>query len=343
MIAAASEPACGSVSEKPPSSSPLTSAPRVALAQLGLAEARDRVRDGVVHGEREGVGRVAPPELLEDVHRLGQRGSLPADRRRARRGRAAHPRRRPRPPRAGTSPARSQSRTCGLDDVVGMTARGECERRAGRVGGHGRQSTLRTMRAVVQRVDARRGPRRRRRSSERSARASRSCWASARPTATAQADRLAARLARLRSSPTPTGRFDREPARHGRRGARHQPVHALRRHRARQPPELHRSRRARARRAPLRARLRAPAGRGRAARVERGRFGAHMQVELVNDGPGDDRDRALSGRRRARARRATVQEFARVRSRRCRCWKGGFSDPPFLCPGPGPGDRPGGH
>ena len=87
---------------------------RVALAQLGLAEARDRVRDGVVHGEREGVGRVAPPELLEDVHRLGQRGALAAHRPRARRGRAAHPRRRPRPPRAGRPPARSQSRTSGL-------------------------------------------------------------------------------------------------------------------------------------------------------------------------------------------------------------------------------------
>ena len=44
----------------------------VAVAQLGLAEAGDRVGDGVVHREREGVGRVAAPELLEDVHRLGQ-------------------------------------------------------------------------------------------------------------------------------------------------------------------------------------------------------------------------------------------------------------------------------
>ncbi len=50
----------------------------VAVAQLGLAEARDRVGDRVVHREREGVGRVAATELLEHVHRTRQRRGLAA-------------------------------------------------------------------------------------------------------------------------------------------------------------------------------------------------------------------------------------------------------------------------
>ena len=52
---------------------------REALAQLGLPEAGDRVGHRVVHRERERVGGIAAAELLEDVHRVCQRGTLPAD------------------------------------------------------------------------------------------------------------------------------------------------------------------------------------------------------------------------------------------------------------------------
>ena len=63
------------------------------------------------------------------------------------------------------------------------------------------------------------------------------------------------------------------------RGPVRLPVHALRRRAPRQPPVLRRRRPARARRAAVRALLR------RGSDAQRGVFGAHMEVELVNDGP----------------------------------------------------------
>ena len=306
-----------------------------ALAQLGLAEARDRVRDRVVHREREGVGGVAAAELLEDVHRLGQRGALAADRPPARRGRAA---RRPRGRGAasrGKTPRRLPVAHLGLDDVVGVTARGERERRAGRVGvRHGAQSTLRPMRAVVQRVT--------RAEVRVEGVVVGAIGAGSRDPARRRAGRRRGRGRPPRGAPRAAadlpgrGRALRpQPARHGRRGARREPVHALRRQRQGQPPELLRGRRSGA--SPSRSTsASASSSRPRAwARVERGRFGAHMQVELVNDGPVTIvvELRALTVLPGPRTP-ATVQPVRSCPQSRCRCWKGGFSDPPFLCPGP---------
>ena len=58
-----------------------------------------------------------------------------------------------------------------------------------------------------------------------------------------------------------------------------EPVHALRRHPPRQPPELRRGRAGREQAEPLYELFCQLAG------AERGVFGAHMEVELVNDGP----------------------------------------------------------
>ena len=101
----------------------------------------------------------------------------------------------------------------------------------------------------------------------------------------AQADRMAARLARLRVFPDADGRFDRSLLDTGGAALVDQPVHALRRQLARQPPELRRggSRRSSRSRSTSASASAWPAE--GVSPVERGRFGAHMQVELVNDGP----------------------------------------------------------
>ena len=89
------------------------------------------------------------------------------------------------------------------------------------------------------------------------------------------ARRQGPRAARVRRRRRP----DERAARARPRGARRLPVHALRRRAQGQPAELRRRRAARPRRAPLRA-LRATA-----STPQRGVFGAHMEVALVNDGP----------------------------------------------------------
>ena len=83
--------------------------------------------------------------------------------------------------------------------------------------------------------------------------------------------------ARCASSPTPTGQMN-EPLGDA-RGPLRQPVHALRRHPPRQPPELRRRRAAASEAEPLYERFCERLG------AARGRFGAHMEVELVGDGP----------------------------------------------------------
>ena len=82
VIAVASEPACGSVSENPPRASPAASGSRPALGRAP-ASAGHGGRDRVVHREREGEGGVAAAELLEHRHplRVGERRA--ADRCRA--------------------------------------------------------------------------------------------------------------------------------------------------------------------------------------------------------------------------------------------------------------------
>ena len=78
-MAAASEPACGSVSEKPPSALPDVSLrPQRRLTPADPKRA-DRRRDGVVHRQRERVRRVAAAELLEHRHALGEGEALAAD------------------------------------------------------------------------------------------------------------------------------------------------------------------------------------------------------------------------------------------------------------------------
>ena len=72
-------------------------------------------------------------------------------------------------------------------------------------------------------------------------------------------------------------------ARHVRRRARRQPVHAHRRYREGQPSELRRCRRARGGGGAVRALLRDARGLG--VPVATGRFGARMRLGLVNDGP----------------------------------------------------------
>ena len=114
------------------------------------------------------------------------------------------------------------------------------------------------------------------------------------------------RSGRCASSPTPQGRMN-ERARRARDPLR-QPVHALRRHPPRQPPELHRRRRAAS------ARARSTSASASALGAQRGRFGAHMEVELVGDGPvtivaGSNLNRDVSADRRSRraaARAAAV-------------------------------------
>ncbi len=113
LMAAASEPACGSVSENPPSDLPGRQPAAVAALHAGRAEPPDRGRDGVVHRQREGVGGVAAAELLEHAHALGERQALAADALRreqpeqAVRGRGAAAASR------GNAPSASQAATCG--------------------------------------------------------------------------------------------------------------------------------------------------------------------------------------------------------------------------------------
>jgi D-Tyr-tRNAtyr deacylase len=80
-------------------------------------------------------------------------------------------------------------------------------------------------------------------------------------------------------------------ARHGGGGARRQPVHAAGRHRQGEPAELLRRRAPRAAE-PLYERS-APSCAGSASGRD-GRVRREMAVELVNDGPGDDRPRRLT-------------------------------------------------
>ena len=93
----------------------------------------------------------------------------------------------------------------------------------------------------------------------------------------ADADRLAEKVRALRVFADDQGRMN-EPL-GAPRGPVHLAVHALRRHPQGQPPGLRGRGAAGAGRAAVRALLRARLG------AERGVFGAHMAVELVNDGP----------------------------------------------------------
>ena len=111
-----------------------------------------------------------------------------------------------------------------------------------------------------------------------------SCSAWRRATRRATRRGWPSKVARLRIFENDDGRFDRSRARHGRRRARSQPVHADRRHGARATgrasPER-RSPRRRSRCTSASARRCATS----ASRCETGVFGARMEVELVNDGP----------------------------------------------------------
>ena len=76
-------------------------------------------------------------------------------------------------------------------------------------------------------------------------------------------------------------------ARYRRRGAARLAVHAARRRPARAPPVVHRRRERAAKRASSTSSPE-PRSRRAACAVAYGEFGAHMDVELVNDGTGDD-------------------------------------------------------
>ena len=100
----------------------------------------------------------------------------------------------------------------------------------------------------------------------------------------AQADALAAKIAKLRIFKDEAGKMNRALQGHRRRGAGGEPVHPRRRHLARQPAGLFHRRRAGRGRAALRVlRRRGCAAEG--IEVAQGRFGADMKVSLVNDGP----------------------------------------------------------
>ena len=93
------------------------------------------------------------------------------------------------------------------------------------------------------------------------------------------------------SSTTATGKFDRSVARHRRRGARREPVHAARGHARRATDPASRGAARPELAEPLYERFcEALRDRGRPGR-RRVSSAAQMQVELVNDGPGDDHPR----------------------------------------------------
>ena len=136
------------------------------------------------------------------------------------------------------------------------------------------------VRAVLQRVSARRGHRRRRgRRRADPARPARPRRRHPRRRARRRSATIARKIADLRIlRRRAVGARRRGP------GARRQPVHPLRRHPQGPPPVVER-RRAR-RRSPSRSSTQVVAAlRARGRRGATGRFGAHMQVELVNDGP----------------------------------------------------------
>ena len=80
VIAVASDPACGSVSEKPPSASPVRSrSPHVAISSGDPARVQGRGH-GVVHRQREGEGGVTASQLLEHPHAVRVRQAQAAGR-----------------------------------------------------------------------------------------------------------------------------------------------------------------------------------------------------------------------------------------------------------------------
>ena len=95
---------------------------------------------------------------------------------------------------------------------------------------------------------------------------------------------LAGKLVRLRIFDDAQGVMNPRRAPDGRRAARRQPVHAAGLHAQGQPPELCEGG-ARASVAPLYERFVARVGELAGREVATGRFGADMQVALVNDGP----------------------------------------------------------
>ena len=140
------------------------------------------------------------------------------------------------------------------------------------------------MLALVQRVPRGAASRSTARSSARSAAA---CWCSSapsRPTTTRRPTRCVAKLLKLRIFADDAGKMNRSVQDVRRRPADRPPVHAGRRHRRRQPAELHRRRAARSSGRALYERVLALA-RERHPQVASGEFGADMQVQLVNDGP----------------------------------------------------------
>ena len=100
----------------------------------------------------------------------------------------------------------------------------------------------------------------------------------------ATADALARRIGELRIFEDDDGSDEPLAARRGRRGARRQPVHALRGHLARPPAGVHGRRAAPDVARPLWLRV-AHAIEALGVRTALGEFGAEMEVELVNDGP----------------------------------------------------------
>ena len=106
----------------------------------------------------------------------------------------------------------------------------------------------------------------------------------ARGDTTADAERLAGKVANLRIFENDEGKFDRSLLDTGGGGARRLELHADRRDDEGQPPELLGARLRRRRRSRS---TRRSARRSRALGVEvaAGVFGARMAVELVNDGP----------------------------------------------------------
>ena len=126
--------------------------------------------------------------------------------------------------------------------------------------------------------EPRHGHRRRRRRSARSAPGCSCCSAITHDDGPAEADRLADKVRALRIFPDADGRMN-EPLGDGARGPVHLAVHALRRRAPRQPAVLRRRRAAPS--TPSRSTSASASASARAAGV----FGAHMAVELVNDGP----------------------------------------------------------
>ncbi len=100
----------------------------------------------------------------------------------------------------------------------------------------------------------------------------------------AQADRLLAKILKLRIFSDEAGKMNRSVQDIGGGPAGGEPVHAGRRRERRQPAQLHAGGAAR-RRAPALRILRAPRPRAAHPVVATGEFGADMQVQLVNDGP----------------------------------------------------------